>query len=249
MLAFFRVQLAQKCTWTQNQLGSGFKEAFGFTISRQLVSNILKRLGYSRKRIKRRGFRHNRSVTLMQQFHDTMLPLLESNDRTIVSVDETGFDHRDLPSYGYAQLGHPAVEHSRARQHKRVSVIYGVDNTGRRFYEVVDDTVVTSMFANFIRSMPWEPGAIIIMDNASIHKGQSVRNACSERGFKIVYCPPYSPDMNPIENVFAFIKSHYRRSYESPNMRQRIVAAFEAVAPALPTRCFEHFKGLLRQMT
>ena len=50
------------------------------------------------------------------------------------------------------------------------------------------------------------------MDNLGSHKGASVRNSIEAAGARLLYLPPFSPDFNPIENAFAKLKAHVRKS-------------------------------------
>jgi len=52
-----------------------------------------------------------------------------------------------------------------------------------------------------------KPEQIVVMDNLSAHKGGRVRELIEGRGCELVYLPPYSPDLNPIEEAFAKIKA------------------------------------------
>jgi transposase len=56
-----------------------------------------------------------------------------------------------------------------------------------------------------------EAKAVIIMDNASFHHGERVAQLCANAGVKLVYLPPYSPDLNPIEEFFSELKAFIRR--------------------------------------
>ena len=53
------------------------------------------------------------------------------------------------------------------------------------------------------------------MDNASFHHSERIEQLCSEAGVKLVYLPPYSPDLNPIEEFFAELKAFIRRNWQS----------------------------------
>jgi transposase len=55
-------------------------------------------------------------------------------------------------------------------------------------------------------------GAVVIMDNLSSHKGLTVRHLIEAAGAELLYLPPYSPDFNPIENVFAKLKALLRKA-------------------------------------
>ena len=58
------------------------------------------------------------------------------------------------------------------------------------------------------------PGDIVIMDNLGSHKGKAVRNAIRAAGAKLFFLPPYSPDLTPIEQVFAKLKLLLRKAAE-----------------------------------
>jgi len=58
------------------------------------------------------------------------------------------------------------------------------------------------------------PGDIVILDNLSSHKGQRVREMIEAAGASLLYLPPYSPDLNPIENAFAKLKALLRKAAE-----------------------------------
>jgi transposase len=53
------------------------------------------------------------------------------------------------------------------------------------------------------------------MDNASFHHSDRIEQLCSEAGVKLVYLPPYSPNLNPIEEFFAELKAFIRRHWQS----------------------------------
>lgn len=58
------------------------------------------------------------------------------------------------------------------------------------------------------------PGDVVIMDNLGSHKGVAVRKAIRDVGAKLLFLPPYSPDLNPIEQVFAKLKLLLRKAAE-----------------------------------
>ena len=59
-----------------------------------------------------------------------------------------------------------------------------------------------------------KPGDIVILDNLSSHKGKAVRRAIRASGARLLFLPPYSPDLNPIEQVFAKLKHLMRKAKE-----------------------------------
>ena len=79
---------------------------------------------------------------------------------------------------------------------------------------VVDGAMNGAPFAKCIRqevAPHLRSGDILIMDNLQTHKVKGVAEAVEERGARVLYLPPYSPDFNPIEQVFSKIKNELRR--------------------------------------
>jgi transposase len=58
------------------------------------------------------------------------------------------------------------------------------------------------------------PGDVVVMDNLGSHKSQAVRRAIRSVGARLIFLPPYSPDLNPIEQVFAKLKTLLRKANE-----------------------------------
>jgi transposase len=76
-------------------------------------------------------------------------------------------------------------------------------------------------------------GDIVIMDNLSAHKVDGVREAVEARGAKLIYLPPYSPDLNPIELLFAKFKAALRKAAARtvPVLWKAIAAILETFTP------------------
>ena len=73
---------------------------------------------------------------------------------------------------------------------------------GESFLRYVEQFLVPSL----------RPGDIVIMDNLGSHKGDAVRAAIRSAGARLFFLPPYSPDLNPIEQVFAKLKHLLRKA-------------------------------------
>jgi transposase len=57
------------------------------------------------------------------------------------------------------------------------------------------------------------PNTVLIMDNASFHHSERITQMCLEAGAELLYLPPYSPDLNPIEEFFAELKAHIKKQW------------------------------------
>lgn len=87
-----------------------------------------------------------------------------------------------------------------------------------------------------------KPGDIVIMDNLGSHKGRPVRAAIRAAGARLFFLPPYSPDLNPIEQVFAKLKTLLRKAAE-----RTIEATWRKIGALLecfvPGECDNYFKN------
>jgi transposase len=80
---------------------------------------------------------------------------------------------------------------------------------------VTDGPMDGAMFLAYTRSFlvpALRPGDIVILDNLSSHKVRGVREAISAAGAILLYLPPYSPDLNPIEKFFSKLKALLRKA-------------------------------------
>jgi transposase len=79
---------------------------------------------------------------------------------------------------------------------------------------VVDGALNGEIFAAYVRQQlapRLRPGDVLVMDNLPTHKVKGVAEAVNARDARLLYLPPYSPDLNPIEQVFSKIKTELRR--------------------------------------
>jgi transposase len=90
------------------------------------------------------------------------------------------------------------------------------------------------------RAPTLRPGDIVIMDNLPAHKVAGVRQAIEARGATLLYLPPYSPDLNPIENGFAKLKAHVRKA-AARTIEALEAAAANALLTFRPTECANFF--------
>lgn len=76
----------------------------------------------------------------------------------------------------------------------------------------------TSFIENFLCPILRE-GHVVVMDNVSFHKGEKIRTAIESKGAKLIYSPPYSPELNPIEEMWSKIKTFLRKMSASTKLK------------------------------
>jgi transposase len=102
----------------------------------------------------------------------------------------------------------------------------------------VFETYIEKVLAPALRE-----GQVVVMDNLSAHKGERVRELIEERGCEVLYLPPYSPDLNPIEEAFAKIKALLLRRAAActrETLVEALGAAIWAVTSEDALRFIEH---------
>jgi transposase len=85
-------------------------------------------------------------------------------------------------------------------------------------------------------------GDIVIMDNLGSHKGKAVRALIRSAGAKLFFLPKYSPDLNPIEQVFAKLK-HFLRKAAARTVEAICAAVGEILGTFTPDECANYFKN------
>lgn len=128
---------------------------------------------------------------------------------------------------------------------KTTTLIAALGLTGIRCATVVDGAVNADIFESFIEHVlvpKLRPGDVVIMDNLSSHKRARTRELIESTGADLVFLPPYSPDLNPIEMIFSKIKQLLR----SLGCRTRAAlwnamqSVLDAVTPTDAANCFTH---------
>lgn len=110
---------------------------------------------------------------------------------------------------------------------------------------VVDGAINGDLFLAYIRqhlAPTLKPGDVVIMDNLSSHKVAGVREAIEAVGATLMFLPPYSPDFNPIEQVFAKLKALLRKAEERTvgGLWDRIGKLLDRFQPAECGNYFRH---------
>jgi transposase len=212
-------------------------------VSKQLVHNVIKKtLKYSWKRIRKRGVSKSKE-TLTSAFKIKINKIIE-NKSLIFSFDESGFDHKVLPIYGYSSIGKQCLlDYIPSNDRQRYNLLMLIGNDGSCFYKLYKENVTKQIFQSFINGLDLPINCKIVMDNASIHKGKEwIETLQNNKKIEIVYIPPYSPEMNPIELVFGIIKNKYYKSryFKKLNIEDNILEAIKTISQDKIKNVFNH---------
>jgi len=127
----------------------------------------------------------------------------------LVFVDEMGTNTALSPLYGWSEKGrraHCSVPRNRG---KNTTVLSSMSVEGMGPSLAVEGATTAAVFETYVERVlgpSLRKGRVVVMDNLSAHKRERVRELIEGRGCELLYLPPYSPDLNPIEEAFSKIK-------------------------------------------
>ncbi len=135
----------------------------------------------------------------------------------LVFLDETGTSTKMARTRGRSMRGERLVASVPHGHWKTTTFLAGLRHDGITAPLVLDGPMNGLIFKAYVEQFlvptlaPWD---IVIMDNLPAHKVTGVRQAIEGVGAKLLYLPPYSPDLNPIEMMFSKLKALLRKAAE-----------------------------------
>ena len=129
-------------------------------------------------------------------------------------IDEVGFNCNMKPLYSWSTKG--KIQHLNIKldnkNTKNKSVCACITLNGDIKYRIQNTPYTKSSFINFLKTLNLPVNTLILLDNVRFHHSKDVLDYINTKGWKLLFIPPYSPNFNPIENVFSCIKSYYRKN-------------------------------------
>ena len=141
----------------------------------------------------------------------------ELDPARLVFIDETGTSTNMARLRGRAKRGRRVVGRVPWGHWKTMTLVAGLRQDAITAPFVIDRAMTGAIFVEYLRQClvpTLSPGDIVVMDNLSAHKNAAVGPIIEAAGAELRYLPPYSPDLNPIEQAIAKIKAHLRKAQE-----------------------------------
>ena len=207
------------------------------------ICRFLHASGFTRQKL--RYIALQRDEFLRQKF---IVDMSVYEPEMLVFLDETGADRRNtLRKYGYSMRGKPPQKHTLLVRGERASAIANISMKGLLDIDVVKGTVDGDKFYDYTQKhllphlMPYNgvnPHSVVVLDNCSIHHTEGIASMIEEVGAIVHFLPPYSPDLNPIEETFSKVKAEMKHLEESmPNLSDIETIVFNAFTTVTPEDC------------
>lgn len=188
------------------------KLKMGISGSRMIICRALQKLGLPLK--KKSPHASERDTPAVQEerreFAEDVEPI---EPRRLVFVDETGVTTAMTPAYGRAPKGE-RVEASAPASWESVTVIAAVGLDGVRAPLAFPGALNAATFPTYVEQVlvpALRRGDVVIFDNLTSHLSPAVFETIERAGASVLPLPPYSPDFNPIEEMFSKLKAFLRR--------------------------------------
>lgn len=149
----------------------------------------------------------------------------------LVFIDETGASTKMARLYGRSPYGQRCVAALPHGHWKTTTFVGALRATGMTAPMVLDgpmDGLAFEAYVTQVLAPTLRPGDMVVMDNLTAHKRAEIAIAIEAAGARLLYLPPYSPDLNPIEMAFAKLKAALRKA-----AARSIEALVNAIAVAL----------------
>jgi transposase len=160
----------------------------------------------------------------------------------LVFVDETGTNTAMTRSHGWGYKGKKLFAKAPHGHWMTSTFVAGLAHNGILAPQLLPCPMNGMIFRQWLEEClipEMMPGSIVVVDNLSAHKVAGIRECLESAGMHLLYLPPYSPDFNPIEQVFSKIKGLLKQM--NPRSFDAICDALKAILEKFKTREYANF--------
>ena len=200
----------------QEEMQDFLLDELDVSVHQSIISRALKKMKISLKNLRREATERNQDL---RDFY--VVKLSEFTADQMIFVDESAAnEHTAWRKRGWSELGiKPSVSRP-VKRSKRWSILPAYTIDGIIAHHIHHGNITGDRFLMFLEYMLLPqcsafpgPRSVIIMDNCSTHYVREVKELCDSHGVRLLYLPPYSPDYNPIEELFSVIKAWMKKNF------------------------------------
>lgn len=146
---------------------------------------------------------------------ETFQPDIANMLERLAFIDETSLKTNPVKTTGWAPVGARLVDHAPFGHWHTQTFIAGLGCDGLIAHWVLDGPMNRDCFKTYVTRQltpALRPGQIVVADNLSSHKSSRAMELLRTKGCELIFLPPYSPDLNPIEMAFSKLKTLIRKA-------------------------------------
>jgi transposase len=214
--------------WTLGLIGEVFKRQFGMSLSKPTLRKIMQQLGFTPQRPLYRAYEQD--AVLVQRWLDTDLPALRQRAKDkgarIFFADEASMRGDYHAGTTWAPQGHTPIVKATGQRHS-VNMLSAISSMGELQFMLAQGTTTADVFKRFLQQLmigATQP-IILVVDGHSTHKALLVKQyvASTNGMLELYYLPPYSPQLNPDEQVWKNIKERVAKQFPKDKYELRIM--------------------------
>lgn len=228
---------------TLNEIRRELKKRTGLRVSEPTMSRTLRRLGLTQKRKTVQASERQRPEVEAKRTAFKSASLSWHPDR-LVFIDETGVNLAMTRRYGWAPIGERAVGYAPFNRGETATLVAAltVDRIEAPFlFPGAMDTMALRTYVLEVLAPCLRRRDIVLWDNLSVHEDVEAGQAIHSVGARLVFLPPYSPDLNPIELAWSKVKGRLRQLAER-TWNNLVRGVRDALNMILPSDCEAWFR-------
>jgi transposase len=172
-------------------------------------------------------------VEAKQDRRDQYIEEIKDIDRDmIVYIDESGIELTICKDRGWGKKSQLLYGKKSGKYYQRTNIVAGLVHNRQIAPAVFNGSCNTAFFEAWVEEFlikELKTGQVIVMDNATFHKSQRTKELIEAAGCKLIFLPPYSPDLNPIEKFWANMKRWIRRNISASQGLQLTINSFFSI--------------------
>lgn len=203
-----RIWLQKEPSLTLDELCKKYEQQFQIKIGKSSIDRALKRAEITVKKKSTydpaKYTEKNQRLTVEYNRQIKTIPV-----KDIIFIDEMGVNLNQTLDYGRAPKGKRAYDEKPTKKGERISLAGALSVSGMKAAFNFQGTMTGEVFLFFLKNFlcpKLKPRNYVVMDNARVHKVEGVKELIESTGAKIIYLPPYSPELNAIELSWNKIK-------------------------------------------
>lgn len=206
--------LSCNSSFVQKEISDVVFQKHNIRLSQPTISRKIGKINFTRKKLALVPVERNseEKINARAIYANQMINIPDSN---LIFLDETGFNEHTSRGYGYSSCNVKAYQNVPANKGVNRSLVCIIGSEGLITYSYRVGSYNSALFKNFLEEklLPYfraHPNKVLVMDNARIHKAETIQSFFASHNIPVKFLVPYSPQLNPIEEFFSMIKSRFK---------------------------------------